>query len=437
MSTDDATRERSPSLPPSAPSRQTYALVVAEGPDKGQRFFFDDTLPPRVLLGTSPLCELRLQDREVSRRHLAFSVDAAGVMSVEDLGSTNGTTVAGVRVLRAFVRGGQEIVVGQTRLRVVQVPVTATENAPSPEVDRFGRVLGVSTMMRRLYPVLERAASSNEPVLLEGETGTGKELVAESLHEAGPRRAGPFVVVDCTTLRGEDASLVLFGKDGQRGAFAEADGGTLLLDEVADLVPEAQALILGALARGEVRAAGEARARKVDVRVISTSRRDVDRDVQDGRFRADLLFRVAVLRIELLPLRARRDDVVFLAEHFYRAQGGEGPLPEDLVQGLSMPSDWPGNVRELENLVARRLALGGVRTSLRGTEKTGPIVDPIEAVLAQDLSFPEARERVQAEFERRYVERILAAHGGNVARAGAASGIARRYFQIIKARQKG
>jgi DNA-binding NtrC family response regulator len=102
-----------------------------------------------------------------------------------------------------------------------------------------------------------------------------------------------------------------------------------------------------------------------------------------------------------------------------------------------MPSDWPGNVRELENLVARRLALGGVRTSLRGTEKTGPIVDPIEAVLAQDLSFPEARERVQAEFERRYVERILAAHGGNVARAAAASGIARRYFQIIKARQKG
>ena len=334
------------------------------------------------------------------------------------------------------MRGGQEITLGATRIRVVQVPVSESKSVEGAPVERFHRVLGVSTVMRRLFPLFARAAASHEPVLLEGETGTGKELLAESLHEMGPRAQAPFVVVDCATLSLRDADLVLFGRPGIKGAFEEAHGGTLVLDEVAELGLEVQALLLGVLARREIRVPGEGSARKVDVRVVATSRRDVDRDVQEQRFRADLLFRLAVLRIELPPLRARRDDVSFLAEHFYRAQGGEGPFPTDLATGLSMPSDWPGNVRELENLVARRLALGELRTSLRGTERGASLVDPIDAVLAQDLSFPEARERVVAEFERRYLERVLGAHGGNVARAAAASGIARRYFQIIKARRK-
>lgn len=402
---DGATRQRSRAAP--APGmRPAYALLVTAGRDQGKRFFFDESLPSRVLAGKSPVCHFRLDDPEVSRRHAAFEIADDGLRIV-DLGSTNGTRVGGIRVRDAWVSGGQTIALGATQLKVLEVPVAPDgARAAAPAGDRFGRMLGASTVMKRLYPTIERAAASGAAVLIEGETGTGKELLAECLHEASARASGPFVVADATSLG--------------PSAIEQAAGGTLVVDEIGELPAELQAMLARAIERS-------------DVRLLALTRHDLDRRVQDGTFRDDLFFRVSVLHIELPPLRARVGDVPLLAAHFWRAQGGEGDLPDDLVRRLDHAGDWPGNVRELLNLVARRLALGELRG--RPPKSEGP-VDSIDKVLDLDLALPESRERVVAEFERRYVERVLAKHGGNVARAAAASGVARRYFQIVKARQK-
>jgi two-component system, NtrC family, response regulator HydG len=427
-----ATLQRSRSAPPPG-MRPAYALLVASGPDKGKRFFFDDELPPRVLLGTSPVCHFRLSDREVSRRHAAFEIDDIG-LRMTDLGSTNGVRIGGIRIREVWLAGGQILQVGSTHLKVLDIPVT---EAPRGEVvTHLGRMLGESTVMQRLYPTCERAAASMEPLLVEGETGTGKELLAECMHEQGPRAQGPFVVLDCTTLAPHDVDATLFGStaDSRTGVFEQADGGTLVLDEVGELDAATQSKLLRAIERREIRPVGASEVKRVDVRVISTSRHDMDRLVQEGKLRDDLFFRLSVLRIELPPLRARIGDVPLLASHFWRTLGGEGDLPPDLAARLQATGDWPGNVRELMNLVARRLALGELRVGPRFRDEG--VVDSIDRVLELELAFPQARERVVMEFERRYIERVLATHGGNVSRAAAASGVARRYFQIVKARQR-
>lgn len=418
--------------------RPAYALLVVAGPDKATRLFLGDDLPPRVLVGTSPVCQLRLTDREVSRRHVAFEIEEGGLRMV-DLESTNGTRVAGLVVHDVRLSGGHIIQLGATELKVLEVPV-ADDAVAEPHGDRFGRLLGASELMRRLYPQMDRAAAAREPVLIEGATGTGKDLLAECLHEQGPRRDGPFVVVDCAALRGQDADAALFGIDEaadareRLGAFVEANGGTLVLDEIGELDLEIQARLLRAIERAEIRPLGATTPRRVDVRIVTTTRHDPDRLVQDGKIRDDLFFRIAVLRIELPPLRSRAGDVKMLAEHFWRAQGADTPIPDALLARLDTSYRWPGNVRELQNMVSRAMAMGDT-VPLRRAKATGA-EDSIERVLDEGLGFSAARERVVGEFERRYIERLLNEHGGNVARAAAASGIARRYFQIVRARHR-
>jgi DNA-binding NtrC family response regulator len=310
--------------------------------------------------------------------------------------------------------------------------------------------------MRKLYPLCERLAASTVPVIIEGETGTGKEVLAESLHEMSPRAAGPFVVFDCTAVPPNLVESALFGHErgaftgateSRRGVFEEAHGGTLLLDELGDLELSLQAKLLRVLERSEVQRVGSNRTVKVDTRVLAATRRDLDQEIQAGRFRDDLFFRLAVARIELPPLRRRAGDVTVLAFHFWRQLAAKGlPFPSDFAQKLESYS-WPGNVRELYNAVARRVALGdlaAVETARSGPAEGGAGMpggpssargsDLIEEVLAQDLPLTRARERVVEDFERRYVTRVLAQHGGNVSKASAASGIARRYFQLLRAR---
>lgn len=434
---NETTRQRSTHRPLEPGEAVTYALVVVDGPDRGRRLFFDETLPPRVLVGSSPLCSLRLDDREVSRRHLALSVGEDG-LEVEDLGSTNGTSVGGVRVRTCVVRGGQEILVGGSRLRVVQVPVARGLGEPVVDVDApvvlhaFGRMVGRSAIMQRIFALCERAAASSEPLLVEGRTGTGKDLLAECIHEASAHASGPFVVLDCATLVADEVDRVLFGTEGLPGYLEQAAGGTLVLDEIGELEPSAQAKLSGALARRSFRRTGTTTTVPLEARIVATSRKDLERDIELGAFREDLLFRVAVLRIELPSLTSRAGDLEALVAHFWSSTGGIGEVPDDLAAAARAREAWPGNVRELENFVARRVALGTLSSSpvtgLRGE------VDVIERVLAENLTFPSARERVVAEFERRFVARALANSGGNVGRAAASSGIARRYFQLIRAR---
>ena len=431
--------------PPAA--TPSFVLVVLEGPDRGATLRIDGSQPSRVLVGQSPACQLRLSDQLVSRRHAAFDVSGTELHFV-DLGSTNRTYAGGIAVVDAYLRGGEVLRMGNTVLRIDR-----SEDAkavPVSSATRFGRVIGASMEMRRLYPLCERIAASQLPVLIEGETGTGKEVLAESLHEAGPRAAGPFMIFDCTAVPPNLVESELFGHERgaftgavstRKGVFEQAHGGTLFIDEIGDLDIALQPKLLRAIQRGEVRRVGGDRWVPVDVRIISATRRDLDREVQADRFRDDLYFRLAVTRIELPPLRARKGDVTVLAHHFWKELGGkDGALPfEALLQYEEYA--WPGNVRELYNSVARRLALGEMEQprsvpggSLPPESQPPTARDFIEQVLALNLSLPSARQRVVDELERRYVERVVAMHGGNISRAAAASGLAHRYFQKLRAR---
>ncbi len=422
-----------------------YVLVVADGPDQGKKLTIDASKPVRSLAGQSAACELRLTDPHVSRRHAAFGVTARGLHLV-DLRSTNGTFVNGVAVVEAYLEGGEVVRVGSTSIRVdVEAAPSSAQLAPTM---RFGRMVGASEAMRRLYPLCERLAASNVPVVVEGETGTGKELLAEAIHEEGPRAQGPFVVFDCTAVAPNLLESALFGHErgaftgavaARKGVFEQADGGTLLVDEIGDLDVTLQAKLLRAIERSEVQRVGGEGFVRVDVRVIAATRRDLDREVQEGRFRDDLFYRLAVARIELPPLREREGDVALLARHFWRMLGGAAqPIPADVLSRFE-DYDWPGNVRELHNAVARRLALGELEpaASSRKSEAPPPAgAGSNEIRVRVNLPFSLARQHAIDDFERIYIAHVLERHGGNVVRAAEASGIARRYFHIVKARHK-
>jgi transcriptional regulator with GAF, ATPase, and Fis domain len=322
-----------------------------------------------------------------------------------------------------------------------------------PAEDHFGRMLGGSDVMRRLYPRCKLLAASGLATLIEGETGTGKEVLAEALHEASPRANRPFVVFDCTAVPPNLAESMLFGHEkgsftgavaSRKGVFEEAHTGTIFIDEIGELEPALQPKLLRVLERGEVQRVGANRWIRVDVRVIAATRRDLDREVQAGRFRDDLFFRLAVGRVELPPLRRRRGDVTLLARHFWRLDCGEGELARDVLDRFEDYA-WPGNVRELFHAVARVRAFGGSALDEMSALERGAGAEPgvrvgsgdvVEEALASGLPLTQAREAVVSAFERRYLERVLAQHGGNVARAATAAGVARRYFQILNARYR-
>jgi DNA-binding NtrC family response regulator len=449
---DEVTTLLSRRMDTTEPAPVVFRLTVIEGPDEGAAVAVDGACASRVLVGTSPACGLRLADREVSRRHAALDTEGP-MLRIVDLGSKNGTWVHGIRVLEGLLGGGETVRVGATTLRVEASTLAARPVVPAAV--RFGRFVGGSTEVRRLYTLCERLAQSSLPVVIEGETGTGKEVLAEALHEQGARAAGPFVVFDCTQVAPTLVESELFGHErgaftgavaARRGVFEQAHGGTLLVDEIGDMDPALQPKLLRALERGEIRRVGGDRWIKVDVRVVAATRRDLDRAVQEGRFRDDLYHRLAVARVELPPLRRRRGDVSLLAAHFLRELGGGADALSHALLNQWESHDWPGNVRELRNAVARRIVLGDLVEagaaipSDDGDEDPAgvppAVLDFIEQVLAQKLPLVTARERVVAEFERRYVERTLADHGGHVPRAAAASGIARRHFQRLKARSR-
>jgi two-component system response regulator HydG len=439
---DDETATRKlHAAPVEAPSRALRAVVI-EGPDAGRSFVLDPNAPSRILVGTSPVCEVRVTDVTVSRRHLAFepSPRRGTLFRVVDLGSLNGTFIDRVPVIDAYVSGGEVLRCGSTALRLEVAAGAAT--APSNAIE-FGHYIGASPAMRRLYPLCERIAKSDVAVLIEGETGTGKEVMAESIHEVSGRK-GAYVIFDCTAVAQNLVEAELFGYEkgaftgatsSRAGLFEEADGGTLLLDEIGDLDLALQAKLLRVVDRGEVRRIGGRQTIRANVRILAATRRDLDKEVAAGRFRDDLLHRLAIARIELPPLRDRKGDVSLLARHFATSLGGKpDALDREFLARLEDYA-WPGNVRELRNTIARRLVFGDDASI--GTTNAAPSADPsnfIDSLIEDHSSFPDARRALLEEFERRFVERALERHGGNVSQAASAHGIGARYFRMIKAR---
>ncbi|MEM9461673.1 MAG: sigma-54 dependent transcriptional regulator [Myxococcota bacterium] len=337
------------------------------------------------------------------------------------------------------------------------------ETAPSG----FGRVVGSSPAMRRLYPLCEQLAQSDLPLVIGGETGTGKELLAESIHEQGTRRHGPFVVLDCTSIPSSLAEATLFGHEkgsftgateARRGLFEDANGGTLLLDEIGDLDFDLQAKLLRALERSEITRVGSTRRIKVNVRFMAATRRDLRQMVLEGKFRDDLYYRLAVTRIELPPLRERHGDLSTLVKTFWNRLCGDKAGPSPALMAAFARYGWPGNVRELHNAVARCVALGesawldessphdaAIHPPPPANAPTAavPVGEPnpessgsFEQILALGLPLPLARRKVVAEFEQLYVQKALEQSGGNVTQAAQASGVGSRYFRLIRARAK-
>ncbi len=431
-------------------SASTFALRVIEGSDVGKEWTIDGSEAVRLHIGSSPSAEARVSDPRVSRRHATIEM-VGRRLRIKDHDSTNGTFVDGIAIVDAYLRGGEVIRLGGTAIRVDEVG-PPREVTLSPSV-QFGRVIGASVAMRRIHPLSARLATSDVPVVIEGETGTGKEQLAEALHEQGPRSDGPFVVFDCTAVAPSLIESELFGHEKgaftgsvgtRKGVFERAHGGTLLIDEIGDLPLELQPKLLRAIERSAVTRVGGDRPIAVDVRLLAATRRDLDREVAAGRFRDDLFHRIAVTSIELPPLRDRKGDIALLAS-FFCAQMNADPdaIPQDLLRRWE-DYEWPGNVRELRNAVMRRVALGDLADSMPSEEAPGrardslPGVssggDPIARVLGLDLPLAEARQKIVDEFEARYLEHLLAAHGGNVTRAAAAAGVARRHLQRLKAK---
>jgi transcriptional regulator with PAS, ATPase and Fis domain len=405
-------------------------LHVVEGPNRGARAALSNGT---LRVGSSPNCDLHLDDETVSRLHFELRA-TEGRFVLTDLGSTNGTFVDGVRVLAAHIASGAIVRCGRTAMRVdvgddvVRVPISDRVS--------FGDVIGGSTEMRRIYAILERAAPTEATVLLQGETGTGKELAARAVHDASPRANGPFVAVDCGAIAETLIESELFGHvrgaftgavSNRVGLFEQAAGGTLLLDEVGELPIALQPKLLRVLENREVRPLGTNVPRRLDVRIVAATNRPLTQAVNDGSFREDLYYRLAVVNVTLPPLRARRDDVMLLARHFHAAfAGSDTPFPESLAPTL-MARGWPGNVRELRNFIERSVSLGWVGSS----EPEAPVPPGMEALVPVDLPLKEARAVFVARFETLYLQALLRRTGGNVTRTAQLAGVNRRWLQRL------
>jgi two-component system, NtrC family, response regulator HydG len=424
----------------------SFTLKVVRGPDTGRDLVVDGHAEtPRLLIGKGPLCEFRLADPSVSRRHAVVEVQSGG-LRFTDLCSTNGSRVNGVTVFDAVLHGGETVDVGST---LMQVEANEEYEVPLPPELKFGNLIGGSAELRRMYPLFRKLAATDLPMVIEGETGTGKEVLAEAIHDASGRGTGPFVVFDCTTVAPNFIEATLFGHDrgaftgavsSQRGLFEEANGGTLFIDEIGDLDLALQAKLLRAIDRAQVRRLGSTKWIAVNVRIISATRRDLDAEVQAGRFRDDLLFRLGAARVELPPLRRRTGDIRMLATLFWCDMGGDpAALRPDFLAQLESYS-WPGNVRELKHALARHLALGDAVAPLQRAPTSAPPATPggdfFEQVLRECHSYALGRQRVIDEFERRFVPWILEVHGGHVGKAAEAAGIGRRYFQVLRGRHR-
>lgn len=393
-----------------------FHVAVVDGPDRGMSKTSDDD---ELTVGTGAGTTLRLSDRSVSRQHCVFRVCERG-LELRDLGSRNGTVVGEVELVRGIISSGTRVRIGKTTLEITILADLIAQ--PLAEMDRFEGLLGGSPVMRRMYPLLTRCAQADATVLIHGETGTGKELVAEAIHSASARRDGPFVVVDCSALPRGLAESELFGHvrgaftgaDSTRiGAFELASGGTLFLDEIGELPLRLQPLLLRALEKRTIRPVGTNTVREVDVHVIAASHRDLRVEVNAKRFRSDLYYRLNVVRVYVPPLRDRMGDIELLAKHFWRMYRPDAPMPDGLLDEL-VTQPWPGNVRELRNAIERSCIVGWQASETEAR-----------------LSHAQAKAQALHQWERLWVKRLLAEHGGNLTHAARAAQIGRSHLRRL------
>jgi DNA-binding NtrC family response regulator len=416
-------------------------IVAVSGPGAGRALAMASA---QATAGRHPTNDLVLNDPQVSGVHLELR-RAGDRVHVRDVGTTNGTWMGPHRLTEVELSPGAEIVVGTTLLRIERDDAAAT--ARVSESGTFGDMVGRSTAMLELFATLERVASKPLAVLVQGETGTGKEEVARALHAKGPRAAQPFVVIDATALPETLAESLLFGHEKgaftgaeqrRTGFFEAATGGTVFIDEIGELPAPLQSKFLRVLERQEVVRVGGHTPVKVDVRVVCATHRDLRHEIEAGRFREDLYYRIAHVRVMLPPLRDRPEDVPILCERLLATMAGpKNPptrLEPDAIEFLRT-QPWPGNVRELRNVLSRASALaqdGVIRRADVAGEGFGFRGTRLERD-ALDLSgtFSEAKDRSVERFESAYLAALMKRCGGNLSKASREADLARHHLRDL------
>ncbi len=458
-------------LPPEAPALTTVfapggratvrhlrksKLVITSGVDAGKEL---EITKSRVSGGRSIINDLVLTDKAVSGTHFEVISRDDGYR-LRDLDSTNGTYVGDVRIKEVFLRPGTSFRVGHSDLKFS--PTSEVVEIALSERDRFDHVIGSSLRMREIFAVLEKVAPSDLTVLITGETGTGKEMIARGVHNLSPRRAKPFVVLDCSAIPKDLIESTLFGHEkgsftgavGQhRGSFEQAQGGTIFLDEIGELDLALQPKLLRVLEQRELKRVVGDKTIKFDARVLAATNRDLRAMVNAGTFREDLYFRLSVIHVELPPLRERPEDIPALAGHFLRdigeRLGRELSIASDAMQAL-LAHGWSGNVRELRNVVERAASLAESTTLGRGdfalgrdkereapvpAQRTGPAAPPGPAPslppLVPGIDFKEAKQRVVDAFELAYLRDLLERHEGNITRSAQEAGLTRYHLREL------
>ena len=410
-------------------------VAVLRGPDAG---LSTETASKPVRVGTAAENDLVLTDNTVSRRHCAIEPTEGG-FRLRDEGSTNGILLSGMRVFDAVLHAAAQIQLGETVLAVT--PLEETVDRELAIADRFGDLLGRSARMRELFADLIRIAPSEVTLLVEGETGTGKELVAESVHRNSARANGPYVVFDCSAVMPTLAESELFGHErgaftgavaSRPGVFEQASGGTIFLDQLGELPKDLQPKLLRVLEKREVRRLGSQRVIPVDVRLIAATNRNTAAEVARGNFREDLYFRVAAAHVYVPPLRDRMEDLPMLVEHFLSMATPARYLTDVPPQVWEMfhAHRWPGNVRELHNAVQRFPVTPERPLQLAHDENT-PLISSHSPLAPAFLPLRIARREASDAFEKSYLESLLARAEGNVTRAAAIAEVSRQMIQKL------
>ncbi|MBA3451747.1 MAG: sigma 54-interacting transcriptional regulator [Deltaproteobacteria bacterium] len=418
-------------------------LVVIKGAQRGTEFVVAGDV---FRVGKAPENDLVLADETVSRVHFEIARDAKGYL-VRDMKSTNGTFLDGAEVKEAYLRAGSVIGLGACELKFTPFE-ERIEILPS-EKESLGEMVGKSAAMREIFGLIEKIAPTDATVLIEGETGTGKDMIARTLHQLSPRHNAPFIVVDCGAVAGTLIESELFGHEkgsftgavaARQGAFELASGGTVFLDELGELSLDLQPKLLRVLEQRELRRVGGTKTIKVDLRVIAATRKDLRSEVEKGKFREDLYFRLNVVPITAPSLRERREDIPLLIDAMLgklntSTAGVSGVELSEQTRAALMAHDWPGNVRELRNVIERALALGadpGMLVAPLGTQdpnKGGAHRDGLQ--FEPGASFRDTKEKWNELFERRYLTWLITRADGNISKAARDADMDRKYLHKL------
>ncbi len=414
-----------PTVAPSGGVGQKPRLLVTAGPLEGREYVIG-TFPYTIGSGLSN--DLSIADSTVSRRHCEIVQDAHGVLSVNDLGSTNGTCIEGVKVTSARLPPNTEVQLGHTRL-VVPLVQDHPELTMSAR-EQFGNSIGRTPLIRHVFHLAEQAAASESSVLILGESGTGKEELAGDIHHASARAGAPFIVLDCNAFDTlEQANRELFGDAHTRGALELASGGTLFVDSIARLPADAQPLLLRAIET------------RKDVRFISATKQNLGDLARGGAFYPPLYYALAVIVIELPPLRRRRDDIPLLLHSLLERLH----ISEAICTWCEQPStlaflrryNWPGNIRELRMMLEKLQSLGHIPADIGAFLQTSAKVDTGDDGSEQsfqvsaDRPFKDLKNELIEEFERKYLSDLLARNAQNVSQSARSAGIERAYLQRL------